>query len=161
MLKKISNCKSEALRFRIHLVRTAADLFRVARISKWTINRIRKEEKNIKACDRGSRPVVVSKITNAIIRLKFRQGPLRTASDAQLFLRSLGYSISKLSVRRHCRKLDFESGTKESKIFISCISQKKRWKWYHDKPSHTIEGWKSIIFSNEKNMNVMSADSIH
>ncbi|EIE83014.1 hypothetical protein RO3G_07719 [Rhizopus delemar RA 99-880] len=88
--------------------------------------RIRKEEKNIKARDRGSRPVVVSKITNAIIRLNFRQGSLHTASDAQLFLRSFGYSISKLSVRRHCRKLDFESGTKESKIFISCISQKKR-----------------------------------
>ncbi|EIE92648.1 hypothetical protein RO3G_17359 [Rhizopus delemar RA 99-880] len=161
MLKKISNCKRESLRFRIHLVRTAANLFRIARISKWTINRIRKEEKNIKACDHGSRQVVVSKITNAIIRLKFRQGPLRTVSDAQLFLRFLGYNISKLSVKRHCRKLDFESGTKESKNFISCISQKKRRKWYRDKPSHTIEGWKSIIFSNEKNMNAMSADSIH
>ncbi|KAG1584978.1 hypothetical protein G6F46_014913 [Rhizopus delemar] len=74
------------------------DISRTTGVSKWTINRIRKEEKNIKARNRGGRPVVVKKITNAIIRLKFRQGLLRTDSDAQLFLRSLGYSISKRSL---------------------------------------------------------------
>ncbi|KAG1487164.1 hypothetical protein G6F53_013803 [Rhizopus delemar] len=98
MPKKISNDKREAVKSGIRSGRTTMDISRTTGVSKWTINRIRKEEKNIKARNRGGRPVVVKKITNAIIRLKLRQGLLRTDSDAQLFLRSLGYSISKRSL---------------------------------------------------------------
>lgn len=161
MFKKISNCKNETLRSRIHLVRTTTDISRVTRISKWTINRRKREERNLMSRDHEGLPLLVWKVTSSVTNLKLGQGPLNTVSDAQHILRTLRYSISKLSVWRHCRKLDFESGSKESKNFISCTSRKKRWKWYHDKPSHTIEGWKTIIFSRETNMNVMSADSIH
>ncbi|EIE82035.1 hypothetical protein RO3G_06740 [Rhizopus delemar RA 99-880] len=136
------------------------DISRTTGVSKWTINRIRKEEKNIKARNRGGRPVVVKKITNAIIRLKFRQGLLRTASDAQLFLRSLGYSISKRSVRRLLRKIGFKSGIKKYKPFISYTNQKKRLKWCRDKASWTVEDWKSVIFSDETKINVWGADGI-
>ncbi|EIE88584.1 hypothetical protein RO3G_13295 [Rhizopus delemar RA 99-880] len=134
------------------------DISRTTGVSKWTINRIRKKEKNIKARNRGGRPVVVKKITNAIIRLKFRQGLLRTASDAQLFLRSLGYSISKQSVRRLLRKIGFKSGIKKYKPFISYTNQKKRLKWCRDKTSWTVEDWKSVIFSDETKINVWGAD---
>lgn len=161
MFKKISNCKNETLRSRIHLVRTTTDISRITRISKWTINRRKREERNLMSCDHEGLPLLVWKVTSSITNLKLGQGPLHTVSDAQHILRTLRYSISKLSVWRHCRKLDFESGSKESKNFISCISRKKRWMWYHDKPLYTIEGWKSAIFSNETNMNIMDADSIH
>ncbi|EIE89149.1 hypothetical protein RO3G_13860 [Rhizopus delemar RA 99-880] len=160
MPKKISNDKREAVKSGIRSGRTTMDISRTTGVSKWTINRIRKEEKNIKARNRGGRPVVVKKITNAIIRLKFRQGLLRTASDAQLFLRSLGYSISKRSVRRLLRKIGFKSGIKKYKPFISYTNQKKRLKWCRDKASWTVEDWKSVIFSDETKINVWGADGI-
>ncbi|KAG1489400.1 hypothetical protein G6F53_013426 [Rhizopus delemar] len=160
MPKKISNDKREAVKSGIRSGRTTMDISRTTGVSKWTINRIRKEEKNIKARNRGGRPVVVKKITNAIIRLKFRQGLLRTASDAQLFLRSLGYSISKRSVRRLLRKIGFKSGIKKYKPFISYTNQKKRLKWCRDKTSWTVEDWKSVIFSDETKINVWGADGI-
>ena len=161
MFKKISNCKNETLRSRIRLVRTTTDVSKVTRIYKWTINRRKREERNLMSCDHEGLPLLVWKVTSSVTNLKLGQGPLHTVSDAQHILRTLRYSISKLLVWRHCRKLDFESGSKESKNFISCISRKKRWMWYHDKPLYTIEGLKSAIFSNETNMNIMDADSIH
>jgi transposase len=117
MPKKISRDEKEAVKSGIRSGRTTMDISRTTGVSNWTINRIRKEEKNMKTHDRGGRPLVVSKITSAIICLKFRQGPLGTASDAQLFLRSLGYNISKRSVRRLLRKLGFKSGIKKHKPF--------------------------------------------
>jgi transposase len=135
MPKKISRDKTEAVKSGIRSGRTTVDIPRTTGASKWTINRIRKEEKNMKTHDRGGRPLVVSKITSAIIRLKFRQGLLGTASDAQLFSRSLGYNISKRSVRRLLRKLGFKSGIKKHKPFISYANQKKRIKWCRDKAS--------------------------
>ncbi|KAG0907037.1 hypothetical protein G6F60_009226 [Rhizopus arrhizus] len=83
-----------------------------------------------------------------------------TASDAQHFLRSLGYNISKRSVRRLLRKLGFKSGIKKHKPFISYTNQKKRIKWCRDKASWTVEDWKSVVFSNETNINVWGADGI-
>jgi hypothetical protein len=160
MFKKISNCKNETLRSRIHLVRTTTDISRVTRISKWTSNRRKREERNLMSCDHEGIPLLVWKVTSSVTNLKLEQGPLHTASDAQHILRTLRYSISKLSVWRHCRRLDFESGSKESKNLISCISRKKWWMWYHDKPLYTIEGWKSAIFSNETNMNVLPSIKI-
>ncbi|KAG1448611.1 hypothetical protein G6F55_010559 [Rhizopus delemar] len=119
MPKQISNDKRQAVKSGIRSGRMTVDICRTTEASKWTINRIRKEEKNIKADDRGSQPVVVSKITNAIIRLKLRQGPLCTASDSQLFLRSLGYIISKRSVRRPLRKIGLKSGIKNDETKIN------------------------------------------
>ena len=161
MFKKISNCKNETLRSRIRLVRTTTDISRVTRISKWTINRRKREERNLMSCDHEGIPLLVWKVTSSVTNLKLGQGPLHTVSDAQHISRTLRYSISKLLAWRHSWKLDFESGSKESKNAISCISRKKRWMWYHNKPLYTIEGWKSAIFSNETNMNVMDADRIH
>ncbi|KAG0739642.1 hypothetical protein G6F23_008820 [Rhizopus arrhizus] len=83
-----------------------------------------------------------------------------TASDAQHFLRSLGYNISKRSVRRLLQKLGFKSGIKKHKPFISYTNQKKRIKWCRDKASWTVEDWKSVVFSNETNINVWGADGI-
>ena len=161
MFKKISNCKNGTLRSRIRLVRTITDIPRVTRIFKWTINRRKRKERSLMSCDHEGLPLLAWKVISSVINLKLGQGPLHTTSDAQHISRTLRYSISKLLVWRHSRKLDFESGSKESKNFISCISRKKRWMWYHDKPLYTIEGWKSAIFSNEINMNIMDADSIH
>ena len=161
MFKKISNCKNETLRSRIHLVRTTTDISRITRISKWTINRRKREERSLMSPDHEGIPLLAWKVISSVTNLKLGQGPLHTVSDAQHISRTLRYSISKLLVWRHCRNIDFESGSKESKNFISCISRKKRWMWYHDKPLYTIEGWKSAIFSNETNMNIMDADGTH
>ncbi|KAG1031992.1 hypothetical protein G6F43_013852 [Rhizopus delemar] len=57
MPKKISNDKREAVKSGIRSGRTTMDISRTTGVSKWTINRIRKEEKNIKARNRGGRPV--------------------------------------------------------------------------------------------------------
>ncbi|KAG0753690.1 hypothetical protein G6F18_012590 [Rhizopus arrhizus] len=160
MPKKISLDKKEAVKSGTRSGRTIMVISRTTGVSKWTINRIRKEEKNMETHDRGGRPLVVSKITSVIIRLKFRQGLLRTASDVQLFLRSLGYNISKWSVRRLLRKLGFKSGIKKHKPFISYTNQKKRIKWCSDKASWTVEDWKSVVFSDETKINVWGADGI-
>ncbi|KAG1038841.1 hypothetical protein G6F43_012629 [Rhizopus delemar] len=68
MSKQISNDKRQAVKSGIRSGRMTVDICRTTEVSKWTINRIRKEEKSIKAGDRGSRPVVVSKITVVLQR---------------------------------------------------------------------------------------------
>src|SRR6478735_6875079 len=59
MFKKISSCKNETLRSRIHLVRTTTNISRITRISKWTISRRKREERNLMSCDHEGLPLLV------------------------------------------------------------------------------------------------------
>src|SRR6478735_1602798 len=98
MFKKISNCKNETLRSRIHLVRTTTDISRVTRIFKWTINRRKRKERSLMSCEHEGLPLLAWKVISSVINLKLGQGPLYTVSDAQHILRTLRYSVSRLSV---------------------------------------------------------------
>ena len=75
-----------------------------------TVNRIRKEKKNVTLRNPVGYSLVVNKMTNAIIHLKLQQCTLRPYSDAPRILRAIGDNISEWSVRRLLRKLNFNSG---------------------------------------------------
>jgi hypothetical protein len=127
-------------------------------VSKWTINRIKKEMNPEYTRPRGGGTQIVPYRSMVTLKYKLRAGYLKSGREAQKYLKSLGYFISYQSTLNLIHQAGLKAYIKKKRPYRKSDHMKDRLRFAKEHRDWTVDDWKKVIFSDETKINMWNSD---
>ena len=127
-------------------------------VSKGAISKYKNKWFSQSRRNKGGRPAKISKATKSLMRRKVLSGALLTARDVHKELVNLGYDLTWKTATNILKSMDFCSGIKKKKPFLSSKHKAARFSWAKRHEHWTKDDWKRVVFSDETKINVWGSD---
>lgn len=138
--------------------KSISEVSRALKLSKSVVSRYNKKWFPNQTPIKGGRPTIVADNTKNIVRRKVLKGDLNTANAVHKYLMELGYDLTSKTAANVLKSMNFLSGIKKKRPFLSLKHRAARLQWAKRHQHWTVDDWKRVVFSDETKVNVWGSD---